>query len=88
MREAPETAEKSESRPLGPILYALLCAGLAVAAQTPYWDDQVGTPGRRYGAAWRFLHIIDPTWFSVIFGLLAAMLLLIGIHRFRKAAKG
>jgi hypothetical protein len=87
MREAPEETEESQDHPLSFIFYAVVCAGLAVVAQTSLWDDQVGTGGRRYGAASRFFHAIGPTWFSAILGLVATMLLLIGIHQFRKGSK-
>ncbi|MET8628589.1 hypothetical protein ABZW30_33425 [Kitasatospora sp. NPDC004669] len=86
MREAPEETKESQDHPLSFIFYAVVCAGVAAAAQTSLWDDQVGTGGRRYGAATRFLHAIGPTWISILFGLVATMMLLIGIHQFRKGS--
>ncbi|MFE2409618.1 hypothetical protein ACFXDE_14875 [Kitasatospora sp. NPDC059408] len=53
-----------------------------------HWDDQLGAGGRRSGAASRFFHAIGPDWVSVLFGLPAAMMLLIGIHRLRENSKG
>ncbi|MEZ0094807.1 hypothetical protein [Streptacidiphilus sp. EB129] len=79
----------SEDHPFSWILTAAGCAAFAVGAQTSLWDDQIaGSSTRgRYRAMREFMQALGPNWTSVVFGVAAALLLLVGIREIRAAYK-
>ncbi|MEY9966761.1 hypothetical protein ABIA33_004826 [Streptacidiphilus sp. MAP12-16] len=86
---APEDPADHEDHPFSWIFTALGCAAVAGAVHTSLWDDQIAgssTHGR-YRALRGFMQAVGPTWISVIFGVMAVGLLLVGVREIRAAYK-
>ena len=81
-----QESEESEDHPFSWILTGAGCAAVAGLVHTSLWDDQVAgsnTSGRYQGLR-ALMQDMGPTAVSVFFGLLAAVMLLVGVRKIRE----